>query len=98
MSAFKKSMTVALTALALGTATLASVSTAEAGPYRHHGPRWGVGAAILGGLAVAGAYAATRPAYAAPIYDEDYPVTRCRLVDRVNVYGEVVTRRVCRGY
>jgi hypothetical protein len=97
MSAFKKNLTVALTALTLGTAALATVSSAEARPfYRNHG--WGVGAAIIGGLAVAGAYAATRPAYAEPFYGEDYGYRRCRVIERVNVYGEVVARRVCNGY
>jgi hypothetical protein len=102
MSAFKKHLTIALTALTLGTAALASASSAEAKPfYRNHG--WGVGAAIIGGLAVAGAYAATRPVYGAPVYaqpvyDDGYAPRRCHLVDRVNHYGEVVTRRVCRSY
>ena len=101
MSAFKKNLTVALTALTLGTAALATASSAQAGPFykHHHGYRgWGVGAAIIGGLAVAGAYAATRPAYAEPVYAEDYGYRRCRIVERVNVYGEVVARRVCNVY
>jgi hypothetical protein len=98
MSAFKKNLTVALTALTLGTAALATASSAEAGPLHRHHRGWGVGAAIIGGLAVAGAYAATRPAYAEPVYDEDYGYRRCRIIERVNVYGEVVARRVCNGY
>lgn len=97
MSAFKKHLTVALTALTLGTAALATASSAQAGPFYRHHHGWGVGAAILGGLAVAGAYAATRPVYGAPVYAEDYPVRRCGLVERVNVHGEVVVRRVCRA-
>ena len=97
MSAFKKHLTVALTALTLGTAALATASSAEAGPFHRHHRAWGVGAAIVGGLAIAGAYAATRPVYGAPVYDDGYPVRRCGLVERVNVYGEVVVRRVCRS-
>jgi hypothetical protein len=95
MSAFKKTLTVALTALTLGTATLAMASDAEA-RSRHH-RHWGVGAAVLGGLAIGGILAASSSAYAAPVYDEEAPVRRCMMVERVNAYGDVIgMRRVCR--
>jgi hypothetical protein len=95
MSAFKTTLAVALTALTIGTATLATASDAEA-RSRHH-RHWGVGAAVLGGLAIGGLLAARSNAYAAPIYEEEAPVRRCAMVERVNVYGEVIgMRRVCR--
>lgn len=91
MTSFKKSAAFALTALTLGTAALASTG-AEARP-RH----WGVGAAVLGGLAVGGLIAASNRGYAGPVYEDEAPVRRCALVERVNRYGEVIgMRRVCR--
>ncbi len=96
MSAFKTTFAVALTALTIGTATLATTSDAEA-RSRHH-RHWGVGAAVLGGLAIGGLLAARSNAYAAPIYDEDVPVRRCMMVERVDAYGYVIgMRRVCRN-
>jgi hypothetical protein len=94
MSAFKTTFTVALTALTIGTATIAASSDAEARHRRHH---WGIGAAVLGGLAVGGILAAGHGAYASPGYYDDAPVRRCAMVERVNAWGEVVgMRRVCR--
>ncbi len=95
MSVFAKSITVALAALTVGTATLASASEAEARSryYRH----WGIGAAVLGGIAVGGLLASSNRGYAAPVYDEEAPVRRCAMVERVNAYGDVIgMRRVCR--
>jgi hypothetical protein len=95
MSAFKTTFTVALTALTLGTATIATTSDAEA--RSRHQRHWGVGAAVLGGLAIGGLLVAGSNAYAAPVYDEEAPVRRCTMVERVNAYGEVIgMRRVCR--
>jgi hypothetical protein len=95
MSAFKKTLTVALTALTLGTTVLANTG-AEA-RSRHHYRHWGVGAAIVGGLAIGGLLATSGGGYAAPVYDEDVPVRRCSMVERVNAYGDVVgMRRICR--
>lgn len=98
MTSFKKSVTAALAALTLGTAILASAGGAEARP-RHRGPHWGVGAGIVGALAVGGLLAASASsAYAEPVY-EDAPVRRCDLVERVNRFGEVVGyRKVCSVY
>jgi hypothetical protein len=95
MSALKTTLTVALTALTIGTATLATTSDAEA-RSRHH-RHWGVGAAVVGGLAIGGLLAASSYGYAAPVYDEEAPVRRCMMVERFNVYGDVIgMRRVCR--
>lgn len=99
MTTFKKSMTATLAALTLGTAILASAGGAEARP-RYRGPHWGVGAGIVGALAVGGLLAASAGrAYAGPVYEEDAPVRRCDLVERINRFGEVVGhRRVCSLY
>lgn len=100
MTAFKKSFAVAFTALTLSAAVMSSA--AEARP--RHGYGWGVGAGIVGALAVGGLLAASsRPAYAygygEPAYAGYGPVRRCHLVERVNYYGDVVGhRRVCRTY
>ncbi|MGL4636477.1 MAG: hypothetical protein ACRCWF_10885 [Beijerinckiaceae bacterium] len=95
MSAFKTTLTVALTALTIGTATLATASDAEA-RSRHH-RNWAVGAAVLGGLAVGGLLASGGHGYAAPVYDDEAPVRRCMMVERFNAYGDVIgMRRVCR--
>lgn len=97
MTNFKKSMTAALAALTLGTAILASAGGAEARPrYRH----WGVGAGIVGALAVGGLLAASASrAYAEPVYEDDAPVRRCEWAPRINRFGEVVGhRRVCSVY
>ncbi|CAN1561255.1 hypothetical protein MCEMSEM23_02675 [Rhabdaerophilaceae bacterium] len=90
MTSVKKTAAFALTALTLATAALASTG-AEARP-RH----WGLGAAVIGGLAVGGLIAASNRAYAGPVYEEEAPVRRCALVERLNRFGEVVVRRVCR--
>ena len=89
--------TVTATLAALTVATTLAASGAEAGPlHRRHG--WGVGAGIVGALAVGGLLAASASrAYAEPVYDEDAPVRRCEMVERVNRFGEVVGyRKVCR--
>jgi threonine dehydrogenase-like Zn-dependent dehydrogenase len=99
MTNFRKSMTATLAALTLGTAILATAGGAEARP-RHRGPHWGVGAGIVGALAVGGLIAASASrAYAEPVYEDDVPVRRCELVERLNRFGEVVGhRRVCSVY
>ncbi len=96
-ASFRKITLSTLAALTLAT-TLAA-SGAEARPRFHRGHGWGVGAGIaalaVGGLIAAGA----ANAYAAPAYDEDAPVRRCDMVERVNRFGEVVGyRRVCSLY
>ncbi|MGO4664608.1 hypothetical protein [Bosea sp. 2RAB26] len=99
MTTFRKSMAATLAAFTLGTALLASVGGAEARP-RYRGPYWGVGAGIVGALAVGGLLAAsTGRAYAEPVYEEDAPVGRCDLVERINRFRDVVGhRRVCSLY
>ncbi|MDR6869449.1 hypothetical protein J2Y55_005649 [Bosea sp. BE125] len=97
MTSFKKTATAALAALTLSTAILAGAGSAEAYP-RHRG--WGVGAGIVGALAVGGLLAASaNRAYAEPVYEEDAPVRRCEMVERVNRFGEVTGyRKVCSLY
>jgi len=102
MTRIKKSVAVALAALAIGTSVFAT-SDAEARP-RYRGAA--VGAGIVGALALGAlaAGAASGPAYGYGGYGPAYaygpgPVRRCHLVDDVNYYGEYVgTRRVCRTY
>jgi hypothetical protein len=96
MTSFRKTATAALAGLVLAT-TLAA-SGAEARP-RHRGVHWGVGAGIAA-LAVGGLLAASaHNAYATPVYEDDVPVRRCDMVERVNRFGEVVGyRRVCSLY
>ncbi len=98
MTTFRKSMAATLAAFTLGTALLASAGGAEARP-RYRGPYWGVGAGIVG-AAVGGLLAASAGrAYAEPVYEEDAPVRRCELVERINRFGDVVGhRRVCSLY
>ena len=115
MTSFRKTATATLAALTLATAVLATAGSAEARPRYRHGwgvgagivearPRyrhgWGVGAGIVGALAVGGLLAASAGnAYAAPAYDDDEPVRRCDMVERVNRFGEVVGyRKVCSLY
>jgi hypothetical protein len=95
---FRKIALSTLAALTLAT-TLAA-SGAEARPRFHHGRAWGIGAGIVGALAVGGLLAASAGnAYAEPVYDEDAPVRRCDMVERVNRFGEVVGyRKVCLLY
>jgi hypothetical protein len=100
MTQIKKSLAVAVTALALGASVFTSSAAEARGRYG-----WGVGAGIVGALAVGGMLAAaSRPAYGYgyyghPVYVSDGPAYRCRLVPRVNYYGEVIGhRRVCRTY
>lgn len=108
MTQIKKSLAVAVTALALGASIFTSSAAEARGRYG-----WGVGAGIVGALAVGGLLAATaRPAYGYgygygyrhgyyghPVYVSDGPAYRCRMVERVNYYGEVIGhRRVCRTY
>jgi hypothetical protein len=99
MTSFRKTATATLAALTLATFVLATAGGAEARP-RHRGPHWGVGAGIVGALAVGGLLAASASnAYAAPAYDDDEPVRRCDMVERVNRFGEVVGyRKVCSLY
>ena len=99
MTSFKKTATAALAALTLSTAILVGAGSAEA-YTRHRGHGWGVGAGIVGALAVGGLLAASaNRAYAEPVYEEDAPVRRCEMVERVNRFGEVVGyRKVCSLY
>ena len=98
MTTFKKTATAALAALALSTAILASAGSAEARPRFHRGH--GIGLGIVGALAVGGLLAASASnAYAEPVYEEDAPVRRCDMVERVNRFGDVVGyRKVCSRY
>ncbi|SEG76415.1 hypothetical protein [Bosea lathyri] len=98
MTSFRKTAAATLAALTLATAVLATAGGAEARPRYRHG--WGVGAGIVGALAVGGLLAASAGnAYAAPAYDDDEPVRRCDMVERVNRFGEVVGyRKVCSLY
>lgn len=94
MTSFKKASAATLAALVLAT-TLAA-SGAEARPRFHRGHGWGIGAGIAA-LAVGGLLASR--AYAEPVYEEDAPVRRCDMVERVNRFGEVVGyRKVCSLY
>ena len=95
MFAPKKILTAALVAATLTVAGAASTAPAMAGPWHHHHHGWGWGAGGLAAGLVIGSAIASRPAYAATVYDE--PVRRCQIVERVNRWGEVIgTRRVCR--
>ena len=90
MTSIRKIATIALTSLTLATAFAAS---AEARPWRHHHHRGGMMAAGLIGAAVLGtAYAASRPAYAAPAYD-DGECYRERV--GYNRWGRPMFRTVC---
>ena len=89
MTSIRKIATIALTSLTLATACAAS---AEARPWRHP-HRGGVVAAGLLGAAVLGtAFAASRPAYAAPVYD-DGECYRERV--GYNRWGRPMFRTVC---
>ena len=97
MTSFKKTATATLAALTLATTILASAGSAEARPRFHRGH--GIGLGIVGALAVGGLLAASSNAYAEPVYEEDAPVRRCDMVERVNRFGEVVGyRKVCGLY
>jgi hypothetical protein len=118
MSFFTKSIAVALTALAIGSVTLAPIA-AEAsprhhggghhggghhgggfpgggypGPYGghgHHGGGWGGHGGGWGGGWGHGRWGAY------PVVYNGGEIRRCKIVERVDVYGEVIgTRRVCR--
>lgn len=108
MSTFSKSVTMALAALALGAASLASAS-AEASPRGHgvrHGGHGGQfqnhGIAshhlVRGGWNGGHHWGHRRHWGAYPVYGAAYYGGSCRLVRRVNVYGEIVVRRVCPTY
>jgi hypothetical protein len=93
-ASFRKIALSTLAALTLAT-TLAATG-AEARPRFHRGHGWGIGAGIAA-LAVGGLIASQ--AYAEPVYEEDAPVRRCDMVERVNRFGEVVGyRKVCSLY
>jgi hypothetical protein len=89
-----KKLTLAAVAFAsIAGGTLATASDAEAQRFRGRGFGAGLAVGLIGGgLLAAGA------ASAAPVYVDEGPVVRCRLVDRYNVYGDYVrTIRVCRS-
>jgi hypothetical protein len=85
MITIRKSTNILLAALALGGAALTATSEASAGPrhghgfHRHHGPHH----------IWRGHYG---PRFVDYRYGGGY---RCRLVRRVNHYGEIRVRRVC---
>jgi hypothetical protein len=87
---FTRTFAAALTALTLGTAALATSAPADAGWGCRRGCGGAIAAGVIGGLAI-GAIAASRPAYAAPVYAE----SECYIVKRrfVNAWGELVVRR-----
>jgi hypothetical protein len=89
--------TLAAAAVALATVTAASTFTATSAEAFSRRDRiaMGIAGGVIGGLALGAAFAG-RPAYAAPVYDDYAPVRRCTLVERVNHWGEVTVRRVCR--
>jgi len=63
--AFRKTITAALAALTLGTAAIATASSASAGYYRSRNYAGYAAAGIIGGLALGAlAASAARPAYA----------------------------------
>ncbi|MCE1237276.1 MAG: hypothetical protein LWW93_13085 [Hyphomicrobiales bacterium] len=80
-------------ALVATTVAVASVGSATAAPppfphpHHHHHGAWGVGG-LAAGLIIGSAIASQRS------YEDPEP--RCVYVERVNRWGEVVTRRVCR--
>jgi hypothetical protein len=97
MSTLKKSVTAALTVLALGTAALAT-SSAEAAP-RHGGGRHGGWHGHHGGHG--GHWGRPwrghgwgRPIVVGGIYGGGY-ATSCRIVYRYNRFGELRPRRIC---
>ena len=95
MFAPKKILTAAVVATTLVVAGAATTGSAMAGPWHHRHHGWGWGAGGLAAGLVIGSALASRPAYAATVYEE--PVRRCQIVERVNRWGEVIgTRRVCR--
>jgi hypothetical protein len=111
MSIFTKSIKVAVAALAIGSATLAPIA-AEASPrhrgghhgggfpgggypghhgggWGHHGGGWGHHGGGWGGRWNHGVY---------PIIYNGGEIRRCKIVERVDAYGDVIgTRRVCRS-
>ena len=90
MPSFKKSFAIALTALSLGSAALLTASAAEAGP-RHSGARFHGGHGHHGWGHRGWGHRPYRP-----IVHVGYGYgSRCRLVERVNRFGDVVVRRVC---
>ncbi|CAN1561275.1 hypothetical protein MCEMSEM23_02676 [Rhabdaerophilaceae bacterium] len=96
MTNLKKSFAIALTALSLGSAALLTASSAEAGPRgggaRFHG---GHGHHGFGHRHWGHRHWGVRPVYR-PIVRVGYGYGGgCRLVQRVNRFGEIVVRRVC---
>jgi hypothetical protein len=79
-----KTFAAALAALTLATAFAATSGQAQA--HSHWGPGLGVGFAAG---ALIGAAAASSNGYYAPVYRE------CRLVDRLDRWGNVRTIKVC---
>lgn len=87
----KKFITTALAATVLFTATAVTTAPAMAAPHHHHHHGWGWGAGgLAAGMLIGSAIAASSGAV------EEEPARRCYLVERVNRWGEIVTRRVCR--
>ena len=76
---------VALTALTLVAATVATSGTAQA--HSHLG--WGIGAGFAAGALIGAAAASSGPVYVTPGYHH------CRLVDRYDPWRNVRLIRVC---
>jgi hypothetical protein len=77
---------VALTALTLVAATVATSGTAQA--HSHH-LGWGIGAGFAAGALIGAAAASSGPVYVTPGYRD------CRLVERYDRWGNVRLIRVC---
>lgn len=89
MTIVRKTLAAALVAATVAVAGVGSATAAPPHPHHHHHGAWGWGVGGLAtGLIIGSAIASQRS------YDDPQP--RCVYVERVNRWGEVVTRRVCR--
>jgi hypothetical protein len=89
MSIKSRIAAIALVALAVTSASIASPSRAEA-----HGPGWGIGAGIVGAAIVGSAIAASNDGY---YYGGGY--RRCGWVRQFDAYGNFIGRvRTCNYY
>ncbi len=87
MTIARKILAATLVAATLTVAGVGSASAAPPHPHHHRHGAWGVGG-LAAGLIIGSAMASSRS------YEDPEP--RCVHVERVNRWGEVVTRRVCR--
>lgn len=104
MTSLKSTTLAAVAALGLAVATFGAAGSAQAKPWfpphpHHHHGGWGPAAIGLAtGLVVGGIVASSQPSGVVTVYDDE-PVTRCRRIERLNRWGEVIGwRRVCRTY